>query len=186
MLAVGGQEIVLILIGGAWLPSAKMLQILALAVPFAILFPLHSEANKAIGEGLVFMRIEFAKKIFLVIAIAIGFTFGIKGVLAALVIAAIVDYILSAAPSVRYLGYDWQTQLRDVAPAALCGLLGAGLVVALEAPLIGAGAFTSLIVKTAIVVVVFCFAIVTAGDRIAPEVAAGLRRAAAFSRRSNV
>ena len=174
-LTVGARELVLILVGETWEPSAAMLRILAPAAFFMVLFPLHSEANKAIGESYWFMRIELAKKFVLLTLIIAGFYFGLKGVLIALVLASVSDYILSATSSARFLGYGWLQQLRDLLPAALCGAVAVVLLPLLTPEFAAFGLFGALIFKVGSISCIFLIAIFLLGDIAFPEAKLGLR-----------
>jgi teichuronic acid exporter len=169
-LATCANELVLILVGDAWIQSVAMLQILAFAAFFNVTFPLHSEANKAIGESRWFFWIEMSKKTFLVAMVAIGILNGITWLLWLIVLSSVVDYMLSAMSSVRYIGYSWRQQAADIGPA-----LGVTFVAILAAQfaaefLTDPGLLLGLFVKGSIVLTVFGIAILVIGSRKFPEI----------------
>lgn len=169
-LATCASEIILILIGEAWIQSVPMLEILGLASFFNILFPLHSEANKAIGESRWFLRIEIAKKTVLVALVCSGVYLGIDWLLWLMLFASLTDYGLSAMSSVRFLGYSWREQAADIMPA----LLVTGLAI-LAAKLASSALPDSVwlifsgSLKGAVIVSVFAVGLFLCGPRAFPE-----------------
>lgn len=177
-LATCAEEIVLILFGQAWADAAPMLQVLALASFFKIVFPLHSEANKAIGASRWFFWIEVVKKTILVILICCGIYFGITWLLWALVLSSVADYALSAMSSVRFIGYSWGAQFRDLGPALGMTALAIGLAEAGAQTMTDPGALMGLLMKGGIVSAIFAAGVVVIGSRAFPEVHAVLARLA--------
>lgn len=168
-LATTAHEIVLILVGDAWSGSVPMLEILAFAAFFNVTFPLHSEANKAIGESRWFFWIEVAKKTALVGLVVLGIMQGVTWLLWALVASSVLDYLLSATTSVRYLGYTWRQQAFDIAP----GMTLAGTAIAavwITDLSVTVGIWGSLGLKIFIVSLVFAVGIGTLGARVFPEI----------------
>ena len=131
-LVTSAGEIVLILVGDAWTETVPMLRILGLAAFFNITFPLHSEANKALGESRWFFRVEIVKKTVLVALVLAGVVAGITWLLWALVLSSVTDYALSALSSRRFLGYGWRMQLADIGPALGLTVLAVTLALLVE------------------------------------------------------
>ena len=169
-LATCAREIVLILVGETWSASIPMLQTLSLAAFFGVTFPLHSEANKAIGASRWFFWIEVAKKTFLVALIGFGINLGLTWLLWALVISSFVDYLLSATSSARFLGYSWRAQIADLAPALGLTIIAIGLAELATNAFNDPGLWGGLVVQGGIVLVVFAGGIALFGARSFPEV----------------
>lgn len=169
-LATCAEEIVLVLFGQAWAEAAPMLQVLALVTFFNIVFPLHSEANKAIGASRWFFWIEVVKKTILVILVCCGMYFGITWLLWALVLSSVADYALSAVSSVRFIGYSWGSQFRDLGPALGMTALAIGLADAGAQTMTDPSALMGLLMKGGIVSAIFAAGVVVIGSRAFPEV----------------
>lgn len=169
-LSTCANELVLILVGDTWMQSVPMLQILGFAAFFKVIFPLHSEANKAIGESRWFFWVEVSKNTLLIVMIAIGILNGLTWLLWLIVLSSVMDYMLSATSSVRYLGYSWRQQAVDVGPAL--GLTVAAILAAQFGAefLTGSGLFLGLVTKGSIILTVFGIAIPLVGSRAFPEV----------------
>ncbi|MEM7329328.1 MAG: lipopolysaccharide biosynthesis protein [Pseudomonadota bacterium] len=163
------REMVLILVGDGWVESIPMLEVLSWAIFASILFPLHSEANKAIGESTWFFWVEIVKKTALVIGVTIGVLQGVQPLLWILVALSVVDYVLSASSSVRFLNYTIVQQAADILPAlALTGIaayLGSHVL-----ELFGeVNLFSALLIKGATVLLVFTIAVLVFGIQFFPN-----------------
>lgn len=170
------REIVLILVGEAWEASAAMLKIISAAIFLNSLFPLHSEMNKAIGHSRYFLAMEVTKKSIQVAAIVIGLWFGITGLLWALVLTSVTDYVISASSSVKYLGYTWKDQGRDIVPSAFVTVAAVLLAALVDVHLGVYSSVLALLIKGSLVTAVFVFAILVFYKAF-PEVIEKLRTA---------
>lgn len=170
MLLTCGTEVVPLIFGDRWTESGNMLEILAPAIFPAMLAPLHSEANKSLGNGRWFLWIEIVKKTLLVFVVALASFFGIKGLLLALVFVAFSDYYLSAISSVRFIEYSWKEQMSDMLPALFICLVAA-LVALLTDTVISpsGGKFVTLLLKGSVVSIVFGVIFLMFGSRLFPE-----------------
>lgn len=163
-------EIILILVGPAWVDAVPMLQVLGLAAFFNVTFPLHSEANKAIGNSRWFFWAEVAKKSLLVLIVVIGIMAGLIWLLWGLVFASLLDYLLSAMSSVRFLGYSWRQQLVDIGPAFCLSILSMLLLQTVIQPWLSEIVVLALLAKIATIVALFCVAVLVFGRSLFPEV----------------
>ena len=121
VLAVTSDELIPLLIGPKWNGAIPLMKIFCVGGIFASAFPLHSELLKALGKSDVFFRVEMLKKIAIVVVIACVYRFGIIALAWGAVIISITDYLLSAWPNVKSVGYTWGMQARDVlSPLLLC------------------------------------------------------------------
>lgn len=169
VLATCSREIVLILVGDTWAGAIPMLQTLALAAFFSITFPLHSEANKAIGESRWFFWVEVVKKTVLIALVGTGIYLGTNWLLWALVAGSVIDYALSALSSARFLGYTWRLQLADFGPSlalSVFSVLAVPLVPAFVGPM---GLLWGSALKCGLVIMVFGVGIGLFGLRAFPE-----------------
>lgn len=114
-----------ILLTEEWLPCVPYLQMMCLA--YAV-WPIHVanlQAINALGRSDIFLKLEIAKKILGLAALAAGIPFGIMGMLAFKVAADYAGTLINAWPNRRLLGYSFLEQWRDVLPsAALAAVMG--------------------------------------------------------------
>ena len=119
LLASLAAELVPWLLGQQWLEAIPLLQILCAAGILNAAFPMHSEMTKALGKSAIFFRVEIAKKLMILIILAVVYRYGIKGFAWGAVAISVTDYYLSASPSKRLIGYNWLKQIRDLIPSIL-------------------------------------------------------------------
>jgi O-antigen/teichoic acid export membrane protein len=170
-LSTCANEIMLVLVGEAWIDAVPMLQILGLAAFFNILFPLHSEANKAIGAGNWFLKVEFFKKTLLVLLVSAGIYLGLNWLLWLLLFASFADYGLSATSSVRFLNYSWREQLEDILPALFLTFLSiVGAKLAIGALPEGAPLLVTAALKGGVILSIFCAGLLIVGAKAFPEI----------------
>jgi O-antigen/teichoic acid export membrane protein len=122
LLAVIAADLIPWMLGPSWTGAIPLLEILCIAGVFASAFPLHSQMTMALGESSIFFRIEILKKLVIVIVLAIVYRFGLEAFAWGAVAISLGDYLLSAHPNRKLIGYSWAMQARDLAPPLLlCG-----------------------------------------------------------------
>ena len=125
-IAVVSNQLIPLLLGNKWNEVILLLQILCLSGVFASIFPLHSEMLKALGKSNLFFRIEMLKKATIIIVVFAVYRCGINALAWGAVFISVTDYIISAAPNVRLIGYRWKMHVQDVLPILLlCGFSAA-------------------------------------------------------------
>lgn len=123
LLAVVAADLVPWLLGPDWIGAVPLLEILCIAGVFASAFPLHSQMTMALGESSIFFKIELLKKLVIVIVLAVVYRFGLEAFAWGAVAISLGDYLLSAYPNRKLIGYSWAMQARDLAaPLLLCGI----------------------------------------------------------------
>ncbi|HRS10242.1 MAG TPA: lipopolysaccharide biosynthesis protein [Sedimentisphaerales bacterium] len=130
-LAAVARPLVLVLLTEKWLPCVPYLQLLCLA---GLFFPLHVvnlDILKAKGRSDLFFRLEVAKKILVVIAIAATYRWGVIGLIYGQIGVSMLAYYLNTHYTGRLIGYPIHEQVRDALPylgtAALMGVAVYGL-----------------------------------------------------------
>lgn len=111
-----------------WLPTVPYLQWLCLA---GLLYPLHAINLNVInvkGRSDIFLKLEIAKKILVVLAIFAGLPWGVKGLVIGQVVVSFLAYFLNAWFSLRLIGYTIKEQIRDVWPFLIIGVFMSALV----------------------------------------------------------
>jgi O-antigen/teichoic acid export membrane protein len=123
LLAVVASDLVPWLLGPNWAGAVPLLEILCIAGVFASAFPLHSQMTMALGKSSIFFKVELLKKLVIVIVLAVVYRFGLEAFAWGAVAISIGDYLLSAYPNRKLIGYSWEMQARDLAaPLLLCGM----------------------------------------------------------------
>ncbi|MFN3555773.1 MAG: lipopolysaccharide biosynthesis protein [Bacteroidales bacterium] len=117
------QPLIVLMITDKWLPTVPYLQWLCLA---GLLYPLHAINLNVInvkGRSDIFLKLEIAKKILVVLAIFAGLPWGVLGLVIGQVITSFLAYFLNAYFSLRLIGYTLKEQLADVLPFMLLAAL---------------------------------------------------------------
>lgn len=88
-------------------------------------YPLHSlnlNMLKVQGHSDIFLRLEIIKKSLTVPVILIGINYGIKHMIAAMMVNTVIAYYLNSYYSGKMIGYSVKDQIIDVFPSFLVAL----------------------------------------------------------------
>ena len=124
-LAATGESLITLILGVQWQESIPYFQLLALG---GSIFPLYTLGNNVLwvkGEGSIFLKLSIAKRIITIVAIAISLNHGPKVLVAAGVVAAALNSLLTLHVSGQVIGYSLKEQLRNLSPAYITALFGA-------------------------------------------------------------
>jgi teichuronic acid exporter len=125
-MAAVARPMIVVLIGGKWLPAVPYLQLLCFA---AMLFPLHALNLNMInvkGRSDLFLKLEIAKKIIAVPPIVIGVFLGIQAMIIGMILASIIAYFLNSYYSAKLIDYPPNEQIMYILPSfAIAGISGA-------------------------------------------------------------
>jgi O-antigen/teichoic acid export membrane protein len=122
ILTVVSDDLIPLLLGPKWNEVIPLLKILCLGGVFACLFPLHTTVIQSLGHSSLFFRIDLLKKVTIVTVVLSLYRFGITALAWGTVLISLTDYVISAFPNVRLIGYRWRMQLADILPTLLlCG-----------------------------------------------------------------
>ncbi|RZK14555.1 MAG: lipopolysaccharide biosynthesis protein, partial [Flavobacterium sp.] len=100
-----------------WLPAVPYFQILCIA---GILYPLHAYNLNILqvkGRSDLFLKLEVAKKLFIVGGLALSIQFGIYGLLYFQVVSSVVSFFINTFYSGKLLNYSSWSQLKDIFPS---------------------------------------------------------------------
>jgi O-antigen/teichoic acid export membrane protein len=181
-------EIVLLLVGEAWLPSIPLLQILAVSTFPLIVFPVHATSVMALGEGAWHLKAEVIKKTFLIVSVLYSSTIGLSAIAWSLVLTALLELVVSAVGTRRFLSYQISNLVGDLVPSLFLCASTIYIVEKLSEYFALHSPALSLIVKLLIVLGMFIIAIIAFGRRQYPDVAlllTGMLRSAGRTRRSD-
>ena len=127
-MAAVAKPMVLTLIGEKWLPSVIYLQMLCFVGMFYPLHALNLNMLQVQGRSDLFLRLEIIKKILAIPTIVIGIFFGIKLMIAGMMVNTLIAYYLNSYWSGKMIGYSFSQQVKDIFPSLLLALLMAATV----------------------------------------------------------
>ena len=116
-MAAVAKPMILTLIGEKWLPSVIYLQMLCFV---GMLYPLHAlNLNMLMVQGRsdLFLKLEIIKKLLAVPIIIIGIFWGIKMMIAGMMVLTIIAYYINSYWSGRMIGYSFKNQVKDILPS---------------------------------------------------------------------
>ena len=125
---VAAEPMVVVLVTDKWLPCVQFLQILCivgLLEPFQFI---NLNILVAFGESGLYLRIEIAKKILIVINIIIGIKFGLMALVYGQVVISLISYYLNSFYNKRILDYSFFKQVKDLTPYLIVTLVMAIVV----------------------------------------------------------
>ncbi|MDE3743496.1 lipopolysaccharide biosynthesis protein [Maribacter polysaccharolyticus] len=112
-----------LILGHEWLAAVPYFQVLSLA---AMLFPIHAfnvNVLKVYGRSDIFLFLDIIKKSFLVLALIIGFQFGVIGMIWGSVVVSFFSLLINTHYSSKLIDYSTKRQLLDMLPILLLACL---------------------------------------------------------------
>ena len=146
------------LIGAKWEPAIIYLQMLCFV---GMMYPLHAlnlNMLQVQGRSDLFLKLEIIKKIIAIPTIFIGIIFGIKMMIAGMMLNTLIAYYLNSYWSGRFIGYSFKKQVSDILPSFFLALI-MGVSVFIVGEILPFSYLVKLIVQVlfgAIFVFVFC------------------------------
>lgn len=123
-LTIIARPLIHILYSDKWLPVVPYFQWLCMG--FGFLLVIHNanlNALKAIGQSGAVLKLEILKKIIGISLIFILLDYGVYGILWALTINSVLEFIFNAYYTGKYLSYGFIKQFEDILPIALMALI---------------------------------------------------------------
>lgn len=127
-MAAVAEPMVIALIGEKWRPSIIYLQMLCFV---GMMFPLHAlnvNMLQVQGRSDLLLRLEIIKKTLSVPIIIIGIIWGIKIMIAGMMVNTLIAYYLNSFWSGRMLGYSIKQQVKDILPSFVLAMTMAVLI----------------------------------------------------------
>lgn len=118
-MAASAKYLVLTLIGEKWVDSIGYLQLLCFV---GIFYPLHALMRTLLyvsGKSRLFLYLQIFSKLLAIPTIIIGIFFGIKIMIAGMIIAAAIEYLVKAFYSGKIINYSVWRQIGDFLPILL-------------------------------------------------------------------
>lgn len=110
------------LIGAKWEPAIIYLQMLCFV---GMMYPLHAlnlNMLQVQGRSDLFLKLEVIKKIIAIPTIVIGVFFGIKMMIAGMMVNTLIAYYLNSYWSGKKIGYSFSQQVKDILPSFFLAL----------------------------------------------------------------
>jgi teichuronic acid exporter len=123
LMAAAAEPMIITLIGEQWRPSIIYLQMLCFV---GMLYPLHALNLNMLnvqGRSDLFLKLEIIKKVLAVPTIVIGVMFGIKVMIAGMMVNTVIAYFINSYWSGKMVNYPMREQVKDIMPAFLMALL---------------------------------------------------------------
>jgi O-antigen/teichoic acid export membrane protein len=126
ILLLCAKPIFLLLYSDRWLSSVPYFQTLCLAGLAACLQSVNNNAIAAVGKSKV-MFVWTVVKRSIGICLMVGglFLFGMKGLLASVVISTWFSYFVNICQVSKFIGYKWSTQLLNLLPVTVASIVSA-------------------------------------------------------------
>lgn len=122
------KPIFMLLYSDRWMASVPYFQVLCFAGMGACLMSVNTQSIAAIGKSKVMFIWTLVKRVIGISAIVGGlFLFGMKGLLAGVIINCWFSYFVNIGLVSKYIGYKWYRQVFDLMPTGLVALL-AGII----------------------------------------------------------
>jgi teichuronic acid exporter len=122
-LAAVAKPMVLTLIGEKWLPSVVYLQMLCFVGMFYPLHALNLNMLQVQGRSDLFLRLEIIKKALAIPTIIIGVIWGIKIMIAGMMVNTLIAYYLNSYWSGKLIDYSALQQVKDIFPSFLLAII---------------------------------------------------------------
>lgn len=117
-----------LVLGKEWSNAIPFFQILCLGTMF---YPIHAfnlNVFMVYGRSDLFLKLEVIKKIVIVIAIFIGYWFGIYGLVWSSVVTSYIALLINTHYSSDMINYSQKQQFKDMLPTFLIGCISGGII----------------------------------------------------------
>jgi len=131
-MAAVAEPMIITLIGEKWRPCIIYLQMLCFVGMFYPLHALNLNMLQVQGRSDLFLRLEIIKKILAIPTIIIGVFWGIKIMIAGMMVNTLIAYYLNSFWSGKMIGYSMKQQVKDILPSFFMAALMAALVFCLR------------------------------------------------------
>ena len=110
-----------VLLSEKWMPTVPYFQIIALAGLFTPLYALNITALNAKGKSKTTFRVEFIKKILILLSVILSFKFGIIAMLWGYTAASFASYLITVIAIKQHTSHYITHQIKDLIPNILYG-----------------------------------------------------------------
>ncbi|MCK4821107.1 oligosaccharide flippase family protein, partial [bacterium] len=131
-LASTAKALILSLVGGQWLPSVELLQMLCF---IGVMMPLNSmniNILNVVGRSDLYLKLQVISQILAIPAIVFGIFYGIKVLILGRMLSSLGSYIIFNHYSAKFIQYSLKEQLKDIFPVFLLAVFMGSAVVSIE------------------------------------------------------
>ena len=114
ILAFTAEPLVKTMLGEKWINSVPFLQLLCISAFALHINALSKDILKILGKGNLYMKISIFSKFVTIIAIVIGYQFGIWGLIVGSIIAEIIEAVVSMSFIANHIKYSFKHQIKDI------------------------------------------------------------------------
>lgn len=126
ILLLCAKPVFLLLYSDRWLPSVPYFQVLCIAGLAACLQSVNNNAIAAVGKSkAMFVWTVIKRSVGIGLMVGGLFLFGMKGLLASVVISTWFSYFVNICQVSKYVGYKWSTQLLNLLPVTVASTVSA-------------------------------------------------------------
>lgn len=118
-LAAVATPFIRLLLTEKWLPCVPLLQLFCIVYLFQPIHTANMQAIKAVGRSDIMLKLEVAKKIIELLAIAVTMWFGVPAIVVGMAVCATLFTVFNAYPNIKLIGYTFKEQLQDIMPSIL-------------------------------------------------------------------
>jgi len=118
-MAAVAEPMVIGLIGEKWRQSIIYLQLLCIVGMFYPLHALNLNMLQVKGRSDLFLKLEIIKNLLIVPVVLLGLSFGIKWMIAGMIVKSFIAYYLNSLWSGKLIGYSFFEQIKDIWPSFL-------------------------------------------------------------------
>lgn len=155
ILIITAKPIFILLYSDRWVNSVLYFQVLCLAGIASCLISVNLQTISAIGKSRTMFVWSIIKFIFRLVFVISGLLlFGMKGLLAGVVLTTWFAFFVNIGLVSKYIGYKWSRQLLDLMPVALASFIAAIITCSIGL-LLDLGLFFDGIVKAVVYVIIY-------------------------------
>lgn len=118
-LAACSTPIIRLMLTEKWLPCVPYMVIFCITYMFRPVHTANLNAIKALGRSDLFLKLEIAKKIVGLAAIAITVPISVMAMGCSLLVTSVLNQIINSWPNKKLLNYSYPEQLKDILPGIL-------------------------------------------------------------------
>ena len=127
-LAVCAESVVRLLLTDKWIQCVPFLQLFCIIYMF---YPMHTanmQAIKALGHSGTYLKLEIIKKTIELISLLLVMNISVTAIAVNMAVLTSLFTILNAYPNIKFLGYSFKEQMKDLLPSAIISIIMATII----------------------------------------------------------
>lgn len=154
LLLVIAKPLIELLYGAKWDASIPYFQLLCLAGMFNTMCALNGNIVKSMGKGKLYLNINIVQRVVGLLLMIVGISFSVKGLLAAVVLSQLINYLIYSMAVGKLLNYGMWQQFKDVFQSLLMSIF-VGVVVFLVGHYLSWNPFLVMVIQILIYIGLF-------------------------------